>query len=150
MEQSLYSAEHIKVLCFDDSVRNRPAMYFRVGQQSPDLPTEVLRAVIEDALHINDGAHQNVSVEIASDLRFTVIDDQDHVTDERGVPQLGFFDSLLDPRRWAPVAAAAVSLHTTIEIWMSGRGFRQQLIGTHPSTHRRTSSHGTAGDSGHV
>nr|WP_157554281.1 hypothetical protein [Herbidospora sakaeratensis] len=129
-EKPLYSAEHITVLRFEDAVRKRPAMYFGVGQQSPDLPTEVLRAVVMDALH--NGEPWNVSVEIAGDLRFTVVDDQPHVTDEHGVPLLGFFDSLLDRERWAPAAAAALSLRTMVEVWMDGRGFRQRLIATQP------------------
>ncbi|WP_157520114.1 hypothetical protein [Herbidospora daliensis] len=113
-EEGACGAEHLTVLRFEDSVRNRPAMYFRVGQ---------LRAVIMDALHSGEGEHPNVGVEITRDLRFTVT--LHHVADESGRPRLSFFDSLLSQSRWAPAS-------TTIEVCAS------DWSPHYPSTYRKS------------
>ncbi|AJT69074.1 hypothetical protein T261_7476 [Streptomyces lydicus] len=41
----------------------------------------MLRTVVWDALHHDDGTHGRIGVEIASDLGFTVRDDQRHAAD---------------------------------------------------------------------
>ncbi|WP_411137967.1 hypothetical protein [Streptomyces sp. C10] len=127
-----YTADQITAVTFEESVRARPAMYFRVGRDGPELPTEVLRTVVWDALHHRDGTHGQVSVEINSDLSFTVVDDQPHTADDSGLPFPGFHGSLLDRERWAPAAAAALSGRTLIEVWVDGRGYRQELAGSTP------------------
>ncbi|MFJ8863801.1 hypothetical protein ACIRD8_36015 [Streptomyces sp. NPDC102451] len=125
-----YTADQIQMLAFEEHVRARPAMYFRVGRDSPELPTEVLQRVVWDALHHSDGTHGQISVEIRSDLNFTVEDDQRHAVDEQGRPLPGFFGSLLDRERWAPAAAAVLSVRTVVEVRIGGRGYRQELTGT--------------------
>ncbi|MGF0174519.1 hypothetical protein ACQF36_29670 [Streptomyces sp. Marseille-Q5077] len=125
-----YTADQIQVITFEEHVRARPVMYFRVARDSPELPTEVLQQVVWDALHHRDGAHGQIRVEIESDLTFTVEDDQRRTADERGRPLPGFFGSLLDKERWAPAAAAVLSVRTVVEVRLDGRGFRQELIGT--------------------
>ncbi|MFF8785217.1 hypothetical protein [Streptomyces sp. NPDC015125] len=128
-----YTADQIQVVTFAESVRARPAMYFRVGRDSPELPTEVLQTVVWDALHRGDGTHGRIRVEVVSDLSFTVVDDRRPTIDELGNPLPGFFNSLLDKERWAPAAAAALSVRTVIEVWLEGRGFRQELAGSVPT-----------------
>ncbi|MEU8145436.1 hypothetical protein [Nonomuraea sp. NPDC048901] len=85
-----------------------------------------------DALHLQDGEHRKANVEIISDLRFSVVDDQIRETDEQGAPKLDHLGSLLDRRRWIQAAATALSAHTIIEVWTEGRGYRQELVGTRP------------------
>ncbi|MFC5901230.1 hypothetical protein [Streptomyces zhihengii] len=124
-----YTAEQIQVFSFEEHVRARPAMYFRVARESPELPTEILQQVVWDALHHRDGTHGQVRVEIESDLVFSVEDDQRRPGDEQGKPLPGFFGSLLDEERWAPATAAALSVRTVVEVRLDGRGFRQELAG---------------------
>jgi DNA gyrase/topoisomerase IV subunit B len=124
-----YTADQIQVVTFEEHVRARPAMYFRVARDSPELPTEILQQVVWDALHHRDGTHGQISVEIGSDLVFSVEDDQRRTADERGTPLPGFFGSLLDKERWAPAAAAVLSVRTVVEVRLDGRGFRQELAG---------------------
>ncbi|MFC9261314.1 hypothetical protein ACFT25_16035 [Streptomyces hydrogenans] len=131
-----FTVEPLRMVDFVEHVRRRPAGYFLVEQGSPELPTEVLRAVAWDALHCCDGRHGQVSVEIGSDLSFTVESDQRSSPDERERLLPEFFGSLLDMfdmRRWAPSAAAALSVRTVIEVWLDGRGYRQELAGMDPT-----------------
>jgi hypothetical protein len=130
MDREVYTAAHITVLSFEEAVRKRTGMYFAVAPDSPDLPTNILRGVIEDALHLVGGGHCTVDIEVTADLRFTVADDQPLSLDDLGEPKPGFYDSLLDKRRSALAAAAALSSRTLIEIRASGRGWRQELTGT--------------------
>ncbi|MER5935317.1 hypothetical protein [Streptomyces sp. NPDC002054] len=88
--------------------------------------------MVWDALHRRDGTHGQISVEITSDLSFTVEDDQLHSVDERQRLLPGFYESLLDKDRWAPAAAAALSVRTFIEVWLDGHGHRQELAGVAP------------------
>ncbi|MFC6599848.1 hypothetical protein [Kitasatospora paranensis] len=127
-----YTADQIQLITFEEHVRARPAMYFRVGKDSPELPTEVLQQVVWDALHHGAGVHGRISVEIGSDLSFTVEDARHRSAVEQGRPVPGFFGSLLDKGRWAPAAAAALSVRTVVEVWLDGRGFRQELAGATP------------------
>ncbi|APE26020.1 MULTISPECIES: hypothetical protein [Streptomyces] len=126
-----FTVEPLRVVDFVQHVRRRPQGYFLVERGSPELPTEVLRAVAWDALHRRDGRHGRISVEIGSGLSFTVESDQRPSADERG-----FFGSLLDMfdmQRWAPSAAAALSVRTVIEVWLDGCGYRQELVGMDPT-----------------
>ncbi|WP_344558844.1 hypothetical protein [Kitasatospora saccharophila] len=116
-----------------ERVRLDPAAYFRVGRDSPELPTEVLQRVVWDALHHRGGRHGRIGVEIGSDLGFTVVDDQRRAADGRGRPLPGYFGSLFEEGRWAPAAAAALCVRTVIEVWLGGRGYRQELTGTTPT-----------------
>ncbi|WP_406099699.1 hypothetical protein [Streptomyces sp. NBC_01013] len=128
-----YTADQIQVIAFEEHVRTRPAIYFRVSRGSPELPTEVLQQAVWDALHHRDGTHGRISVEIESDLNFTVEDDQRRAADEQGRPLPGFFGSLLGKERWAPAAAAVLSVRTVVEVWLDGRGYRQELAGATPT-----------------
>lgn len=114
-------------------MRARPDLYFGVGRDSPELPTEVLQRVVRDALHHGDGTHGRISVEIGSDLCFTVEDDRRRSVDEQGRPLPGFYDSLLDRERCVPAAAAALSVVTVVEVRLDGLGYRQELAGTKPT-----------------
>jgi DNA gyrase/topoisomerase IV subunit B len=125
-----YTADQIQVLTFEEHVRSRPAMYFRVDRGSPELPTEVLQRVVWDALHHSDGTHGQIIVETGSDLGFTVEDDQRPAADEQGRPLPGLCGSLLGKERWAPAAAAALSVRAVVEVRLDGRGYRQELVGT--------------------
>ena len=133
MDRDAYTAAHITLLTFEESVRKHTGMYFGVAPDSPDLPASVLRRVIEDALHPAGGGHCTVDVEITADLCFTVTDDQPLTLDGLGEPKPGFYDSLLDRRRWALAAAAALSSRTVVEVRVGGRGWRQELTGTAPA-----------------
>ncbi|UQW99278.1 hypothetical protein [Streptomyces sp. RerS4] len=131
-----FTVEPLRVVDFVEHVRRCPKTYFLVEQDSPELPTEVLRAVAWDALHRRDGRHGQMSVEIGSDLSFTVESDQCPSVDERGRLLPGFFGSLLDMfgvQRWAPSAAAALSVRTVIEVWLDAHGYRQELVGMDPT-----------------
>jgi hypothetical protein len=134
MEDHAYTAAHITVLSFEDVVRKRTGTYFGVAPDSQQLATNIVRAVIDDALHpVGGGRHQIVTVEVVSDLRFAVSDDQRHGVDDQGQLRLGFFDSLIDRSRWALAGAAAISTRSTVEVWSDGRGYRQELVGTRPT-----------------
>ncbi|MFJ5274756.1 hypothetical protein [Streptomyces sp. NPDC088358] len=128
-----YTPDQLRVIAFEEHVRARPAMYFRVERDSPELPTEVLQQVVWDALHRRDGTHGQINIEITSDLSFTVEDDRLHSADEQRRPLPGFYESLLDKDRWAPAAAAALSVCTVIEVWLDGHGYRQELAGAVPA-----------------
>ncbi|MFD0076372.1 hypothetical protein ACFVIY_28445 [Streptomyces sp. NPDC127166] len=132
-----FPVESLRVIDFVEHVRRCPQMYFLVEQGSPELPTEVLRAVAWDALHCRDGKHGQISVEIGSDLSFTVESDQRPSADERErlLPEFsGSLLDLFDMQRWAPSAAGALSVRTVIEVWLDGHGYRQQLAGMEPTS----------------
>ncbi|WP_432060030.1 hypothetical protein [Streptomyces sp. S1] len=134
--------EPLRPAGFVDHVRRNPEKYFLVGQGSPELPTEVLRTVVWDALHRPDGSHGRIGVEIESDLVFTVESDQHPNTagKERDVPRPEFFGSLLDmvgTERRTPAAAAALSVRTVVEVWLDGVGYLQELAGTAPTGPRK-------------
>jgi len=130
-----YTAADIKVLSFEDAVRKRTGMYFAVAPNSPDLPTNIVRGVIDDALHpVGNDAHHTVDIEITTDLCFMVTDDQPPAFDDVGEPMPGFYGSLIDKRRWALAAAAALSSHTLVEVRAGGRGWRQELTGATPNS----------------
>lgn len=64
MNREAYSAEHITALSFEEAVRKRTGMYFRVAPDSPELPSSILRGVIQDALHPVGGGHCTVVAEV--------------------------------------------------------------------------------------
>jgi hypothetical protein len=132
MDREPYSAAHITVLSFDEAVRKRTGMYFAVAPDSPDLPSNILRGVILEALHGVGGGHCSVVAEVTADLCFTVADNQPPSLSDPGEPEPGFYDSLINKHRWALAAAAALSARTLIEIRAAGRGWRQGLTGTAP------------------
>jgi hypothetical protein len=132
MDREPYRAEHITVLSFEEAVRTRTGMYFAVAPDSPELPSNILRGVIQDALHPVGGGHCTVVADVTGDLCFTVADDQPLFLSDRGEPEPGFYDALIDKRRWALAGAAALSSRTTIEIRAGGRGWRQELTGVVP------------------
>lgn len=134
MDRKVYTAAEITVLSFEEAVRKRTGMYFAVAPDSPALPTNVLRGVIDDALHpAGGGAHRTVDIEVTADLRFTVTDDQPPDLDGLREPEPGFYGSLLGKRRWALAAAAALSSRTLVEVRAGGRGWRQELTRTTPA-----------------
>ncbi|MFG1780243.1 hypothetical protein ACGFIR_13925 [Micromonospora sp. NPDC049051] len=136
MTEPDYSRAKITVLEFDDSVRKRPGMYFGVGRDDPRLATRVLCAVVGHAFHpatrVAASHTPDVVAEVIADLVFSVTDDQADILTGRGMPKLGYNDSLLTSDRWLSAAAAAVSSQTTVEVWRHGHGFRQSLIGLRP------------------
>src|SRR5205814_10704991 len=109
--------------------------------------TAVARAVVGDRLSEPFVGPVLVTVVIESDLRFTVSDDNQTITlGANGVPRLGFFESLIDRRRWAIAAAAAMSRHTGVEVKVGGRVWRQDLTATSViSPPRETNPAGRAG-----
>jgi DNA gyrase/topoisomerase IV subunit B len=126
-----YTAASIKVMSFEDSVRRRPQMYFGCSGEDPALVDAVVRAVVSDALYEPSVERVHVIVVIESDLRFSVSDDGSAIAlGADGVPQIGFFDSLIDRRRWPIAPVAAMSLRTRVEVNIAGRAWRQELIAT--------------------
>ncbi|MEE3918296.1 hypothetical protein V2I01_05765 [Micromonospora sp. BRA006-A] len=136
MTEPDYSLAKIRVMEFDDSVRERPGMYFGVGRHDPCLATRVLlrgrRTRVSSGSHCRREPHPDVVAEITADLTFSVTDDQTDVLTGRGTPKLGYYGSLLTSERWSSAAAAAVSSQTTVEVWRHGHGFRQRLVGLRP------------------
>jgi hypothetical protein len=133
MDRESYSAAHVTVVSFGDAVRKRTGMYFAVAPDSPDLPSNILRGVVQDALHCVGGGHCTVVAEVTAGLCFTVADDQPLSLSDLGEPGPGFCDSLIGKHRWALAAAAALSSRTLIEIRSGGRGWRQELAGASPA-----------------
>jgi DNA gyrase/topoisomerase IV subunit B len=125
-----YSTASIKIVSFEDSVRARPQIYFGCTREDPALVTAVALAVVADALYEPSVGRVDVTVLIESDLRFTVADNSPAIRlGPDGQPQSGFFESVLDRRRWAPAAAAALSRGTWIEVGVHDRTWRQELAG---------------------
>jgi DNA gyrase/topoisomerase IV subunit B len=131
-----YNPADIASLSMADIIRKRPEMHFGVGQGDPRLATELLCAVVGHALHpaatVAVSHTPHVVVEITADLEFSVTDDQVDALTDTGVPSRCYEGSLLTTGRWSSAAAAVLSSRTDVEIWRSGQGFRQTLIGLHP------------------
>ncbi|MFI7296776.1 hypothetical protein [Streptomyces sp. NPDC050121] len=131
-----YDAADIRIIEFDEHVRQNPGMYFEVGRSSPELATRVLCAVLRHALHpatrVGPAHTLRAEAAICGDLAFWVADDQADALDPRGRPRLGYYGSLLGPDRWLSLAAGAVSSRTVVEVRREGVGFRQQLAGGRP------------------
>lgn len=148
MRERRYSAANLTVMSWDEVVRKRPGMYFGVGRENSELPTRIVVALVVDALHLREGEHgPRVSVEIVGDLRFRVGDDQVRETDGRGVPRLDQVGSLVDRWRWVRGAATALCARTVVEVWVGGRGFRQELAGMRPLAAPREVASGVVGGS---
>jgi hypothetical protein len=73
-----------------------------------------------------------VVVEIMTDLAFSVTDEQASFLDERGLPRLGYYGSLLGSDLWLSAAATAVSFRAVVEVWRDGSGRRQELTHLRP------------------
>jgi DNA gyrase/topoisomerase IV subunit B len=132
-EPSEYTAADIQVVAFEESVRNRPAMYFRCARTNPALPAEVVRTVVGDAPTERADGPARVRVVVETDHRFTVTDNAIPTNlDPDGRPSPGFYGSLLPRRRWPLAAAAALSSRTWIEIRTSSQSWSQELHGTTP------------------
>ncbi|GAA2208577.1 hypothetical protein GCM10009850_040350 [Nonomuraea monospora] len=128
MEGHKYNAADITVLTGDQSIRRRPGMYFGIGPDRPEFPSRVLRAAVEDALHLEGGEHRDVHLEIRSGLDFVVTFEQGRLCRE---PMDVLFDR---PRWWGLRSVAAVSERVLIEVQEGRRGARQELRpGTSPS-----------------
>ncbi|MEV0545507.1 hypothetical protein AB0H98_01705 [Nocardia salmonicida] len=130
-----YTADKIKQIGLDDSVRARPAMYFGVSRDSGDLPSRILQGVIDEAVHPAPGQsydeESNVVVDVLGDLEFSITDSE--VPDVFGEsPKLGYLGSLFGSDRWTAAAAAALSEMVRIEMWSGEHGFRQSLIRLKP------------------
>ncbi|TVT23773.1 hypothetical protein FNH05_32860 [Amycolatopsis rhizosphaerae] len=127
-----YTAGAIGAVSFEQSVRNRPEMYFRCPREDPALPAAVVRAVVAEARAARADGPTRVRVVFEDDHRFTLIDDAAPDLGPDGRPLAGFYGSLLARRRWALAAAAALSARTGVEVSAGGRGWRQELAGTVP------------------
>lgn len=115
-------------------VRERPHMYFGATREDPELPAAVMLSVVADVLDEPAGTAINVEVVVDSDWRFSVTDDSPHHNRSAdGTLLPGYFDTLLDLRRWAPAAAAALSVRTLVEVWADSC-YRQELAGIEPLT----------------
>jgi hypothetical protein len=73
----------------------------------------------------------DVELRVDADLTFTVTDNGD-VPCADGVPLLDRNGCLLDRRRWALAAAAAVSRRASVEVHAGRRRWRQAMTGTVP------------------
>jgi len=137
MPEGDYSKAHIEVLEFDESVRRRPGMYFGVSLDDLRLPSNVVRRVVDHAVHpaphLAPPHSPIVEVEILDDLSFSITDNQFCTAERCRVPEHGYFGSLLGPDRWTLAAAAAVSRRAVVEVWEDGHGLRQELTGLRPS-----------------
>lgn len=113
----VYTAADLKVLSFEELVRKHTGMYFAVAPSSPDLPTNIVRRVLGDALHSEgDASHHNVDIEIAGDLRFTVTDDQPPISDDASEPKSGFFGSMIARPRWALASGGSDGTRVTFQL----------------------------------
>ncbi|MER5433364.1 hypothetical protein [Streptomyces sp. NPDC002588] len=130
-----YDAAGIRIIEGGEAVRRRPAMYFGVGLESPELPTRAFEAVVGWSLHpatrVAPVHALRVEAEILGDLAFSVSDDGSDALGEDAVPVIGF-GSLIGPDRWCGWAVSAVSSRTVVEVWRDGRGLRQELTGDRP------------------
>ncbi|WP_405055785.1 hypothetical protein OG474_23945 [Kribbella sp. NBC_01505] len=132
-----YNVGDLVILEYDEAVRKRPGMYFRVGFDSPRFPTNVLEAVAGHALHpaaaVAFATHTlHSTLDILDDRSFTIttLCPQDLSAD-------GYYDSLLTPEWWLLAAAAALSDRGVVEVWSDEVGFRQELAGIRPSSPRQ-------------
>ncbi|MEU7857844.1 hypothetical protein [Nonomuraea sp. NPDC049141] len=129
-----YTAADITVIEFDESVRKRPGMYFRVGLDNPRLPTEILSTVASHILHPTAGVAESHTlsglIEVLGDLRLRVTLDEPPAWQD--TPALGYYDSLLGFNWWSLATVAALCERTSVEMWRDGQGFRQELAGIRP------------------
>jgi DNA gyrase/topoisomerase IV subunit B len=130
---SNYVSRWIAVVTDAEAVRARPRMYFGRGQSDPGLPAAIARTVAAEPF---GWSHEPVDVEVRvdADLTFTVTDDGEVPLDRSGgLPLLDRNGCLLDRRRWALAAAAALSRRTSVEVHACGRRWVQTLDGAAPA-----------------
>jgi hypothetical protein len=109
-------------------------MYFGLGRADPGLPTAIARLVASEPFGwSNDPV--DVRLRIDSDLMFTVTDDGPVPLDYSAPdgPLLDRNGCLLDRRRWALAATAALSVRVSLEVQACGRRWVQALTGAAPS-----------------
>ena len=106
-------------------------MYFGADREDPALLSALVRAVASEPFEYPGSEPVNVEIVIEADLTFAVADNQP-VTyhNPGGLPGLRPDDSLLDRRRWAVLAVAALTTSTTVEVRTAGRVWRQELGGS--------------------
>lgn len=127
---SKYASRWIAVVTDADAVRARPRLYFGLGRGDPCLPGAIARTVAAEPF---GWSHEPVDVELRvdADLTFTVTDDGT-VPLAGGQPLLDRNGCLLDRRRWALAAAAALSTGVSVEVHACGRRWVQTLAGAVP------------------
>ncbi|WP_316576289.1 hypothetical protein [Nocardia canadensis] len=119
-----YSAAHIVVRSFEETIRLLPHMFFGRQRSDPALASAVLSTVLRDTLGPDREAAPDLVVEliIESDHRFTLTDnlvnDMDKL-DANGWPL----------RRWTIGALVAVSAHAAIEIRTADRQWLREFTG---------------------
>jgi hypothetical protein len=106
-------------------------MYFGADREDPALLIGLIRAVASEPFEYPDGEPVDAEIVIEADLRFAVADNLP-VTyhNPGGLPGLRPNDCLLDRRRWALLAVAALTTSTTVEVRTAGRIWRQELAGS--------------------
>lgn len=126
-----YARRAIRLLTWDEAVRSRPKMYFGADREDPVLLIALVRAVASEPFEYPGNAPVDVEIVIEADLMFTVADNQPVTCyNPGGLPDLRPDDSLLDRRRWALLAVAALTTSTTVEVRTAGRIWRQELAGS--------------------
>jgi len=116
------------------SVRARPRLYFGLGRADPGLPAAIARTVAAEPFGWSRDP-VDVRLRIDADLTFTVIDDGTAPLEcGTGRPLLDRNGCLLDRRRWALAAAAALSVRARAEVHASGRRWVQDLAGALPAS----------------
>ena len=120
-------------------------MYFGLGRADPGLPAAIARTVAAEPFGWSREP-VDVRLRIDADLTFTVTDDGPVPLDSAGGgPLLDRNGCLLDRRRWALAAAAALSSRASVEVHACGRRWVQALAGATPACPPQDC--GEAGDS---
>lgn len=131
---SQYSPRWIAVRTDVPAVRARPRLYFGLGRADPGLPAAIARTVAAEPFGWSRDP-VDVRLRIDADLAFTVTDDGAVPLDRAaGRPLLDRNGCLLDRRRWALAAAAALSVRVSVEVRSCGRRWVQALAGAFPAS----------------
>jgi DNA gyrase/topoisomerase IV subunit B len=126
----MYGGRWITVATGAEEVRKRPRMYFGLRRGDPGLPGAIARTVAAEPF---GWSHAPVDVELHVDGNLTfAVTDNGAVPCVNGLPLLDRNGGLLDRRRWALAAAAALSRRVRAEVRAGGRRWRQTLTGTIP------------------
>lgn len=95
-------------------------MFFGVGPGDSRPATRVLYVVAGHGFHpatrVAAIHSTHVVADITGDLAFAVTDNLAG-DDRSGNVALGYESTMLTPERWSSAAVAAVSSHTTVEVW---------------------------------
>lgn len=126
----MYAGRWIAVATRAEEVRKRPRMYFGLSRTDPALPGAIARTVAAEPFGWSY-TPIHVELRVDTDMAFTVTDNGE-VPCAGGMPLLDRNGCLLDRRRWALAAAAAVSSRVTVEVHAGGRSWRQTLTGAAP------------------